>query len=800
MAHVPLTIEADFTRLIDEEDKLATELADKISAPQPVAVPVPITPGSTTDLIASLPADAARALQRSQRLTADLSAKTQANTALGAEQAEVASSAIVAGIAAQQLITLTQDQAALQAQRDTQAVDRAAGGHDARVRRATDQFENEQELETLAAKRAEIHDEEHSGIFIIDAIINDFRSLSTDIDIQEVHRDQATSIAADKAATASVQRASQTNILVAETVTEGSIVANQKVIAATGAAQLYEVQLAQNQSNAVSLKTQLSASNAEMQLIMDGYSLLNSAENRKVQREGHQLQIAANERASALSVITLSRQAVELELARLRLKLEGGVVDTKISAQIRALEQQETNLLQSGIDLNISEATESARIEAVGVALERSKVDLAAGELALEQEQDPTRKLAIEAQNQGLINRVEREEFEFQELKDTQAVRVARGQGQLDAQGQAATLADLSIQAAQGTLSAVLARAKEEQRVLTSSENTRLLNAQNIQGFQAFIGGKKAVETMDEIEQQLANNNPAYILMRQLGSAKGAKGEFVLAAPDQYALANERLAVFEGLYEVPNTIKGVRILREVRNRVQKLHEKSAANVPTDQIGRDIQFNKLTGEYLEEINAEYVFGDGTNPIEPLTIPQYIDLSDPKSGFVNQPLTKILNDKGQEDTNMNQIVSHGIVAMQGKALSLDQLVSGLVSLGSTIAVNNSTAQNGLAVIGAPYQERVNMRVLRPKGFAVSLIDTLLSSVTEQASFGASIIGPAAATSLVLTAGTISIASGVGSDFMIVNFASPVDVRQYIISILSSTTLGGDTTPGSLTGEED
>lgn len=773
---------------------------------------------STAELVSSLPADAAAALQRSQERTSNLSARLEANTSAGAAQASAASKIILEGIGAAQTIALQADTASLIAQTNVRAVDKAAGGHDARVRRATDQLDNEVELEALLDTRADIMDDEHSGIALIDQVINDFRAIGVDQDIQVVATDQARSISADKAATESVQRAATTETLVAETITQVTIAANQKVIAAKGNAQLYEVQLAQNQANAANLKTMLSTSDAEIDSIMKGYAISNSFENRKLQRETLQLRRDENERAAALSVITLRRQLIAESLDKLQLRVAAGTADTQITAQIRALEQQDINLLQSGIQLNIDEKTEQTKIDAAGVALEASQTALEASQLKLADEKDPTRRAAIQAANEGIIARVDREKFEFDELIAGQATRVATREGTLAAQEQQATLTQLNIQAATGKLSSVLALAREQERQITAAEGTRLANAQNVQNFQAFIYGDQAAESMDVIDQQLANNNPLYVLMRQLGSVKGPKGEFVLSAPGEYAKANERLAIFESAGAVPNTITGVRILREVRGLIQTAHEKKGAIIPADDIGLAVEFNRVTGEYLETVNSEIRFEDGTNPLQPLTIPQYINLSDKNSGFVNQPLTKILNDKGQTDTNIDQIMGHGFVAMQAGTLTLDQMVTGIVSLGSTIAVTNSTDENGLAVIGAPYQTAVNMRVLRPRGLVSSIFDTILSPIVDNPIISATATGLLAA-GIVLTAPitgvpavagiglatggkaavagtagaflTSSLSTSATSDFMTLDIASPVTVRQYVVSVLSSTTLGGELT---------
>lgn len=823
MAHTDL-IDLDIDLDLDldigmarETDIAANQIALELDLGLKPSLPAVVGGSVVSGGVAGLPADAAAAMARSKAMSIDISDQLQANMDIGNEQAEALADAIISNVEADKTIALVADTAELTAQNKTIEIFQALGGHEAQVDRAKDARAFEIELEALHEKRVDILDDKHVGNSIIDSVINSFRVFNTEVALQ------ATTVAAAQnqqdivRATSTTESAARTNALVKKVTNEGTIVANQRKIAASGQSDLYKAILEQNTSNAEILKSMLSISNQEMSNIMKGYDLLNSIESREIQRERFALDLQKFVQDTALKEIAARRAIIGEQREALQLQIEEGTVDVKVKSQLLALERSGIALEREVIALTIDDATLENRIAASIIAREQAATNLDAANLALDREFDPAKETALQAQWSAAVVAAERAEFEFDELKETADLRLAVKTGALAAQELNVEILGVNARAA---LLLEEGRTTEALALLDTARSERLDiavvkadNAANIQAYQSFIFGAHAVEDTAVINSQLDSGNTFYALMRQLGSARGPNGEFILGTTP--AKANANLALMEQHGAISNDITGVKILREVRSILQRKHEENPQSIPVDETAAAIEFNATARKYMEDKGAEIVFGDATNPLQPPTIPQLTALS---PTLAAQPLfSKVLIPEGNEDANTDSIIAKGLVAMQAGTISQEEVVEGIVAMGNTIGLNNNINHHGMATVGLPYMTSVNMRVMRPRGFTASILDTIQSSkaVSFIAPVGVGLItgagilatpisgGVSIPVALALSAGvtaTAAIALQESSDFTTLDIADPVAVRQHLISILSSSTLGGADTEDVLEAAEE
>lgn len=818
MAHadlIDLDIDLDLDiGMEDETNATANQIATELDLGLVPRLPTVAT--NATGVVASLPANAAAALDRSTALAADISNQLQANMNMGNKQADALADAIITNVEADQTIALSVDTADLIAQNRTIEIFQALGGHAAQVDRAKDARAFEIQLEALSEKRADILDDEHVGNSIIDGVINSFRVYRTEVALEATARQAALNQQDIVSATATTQSAAQTNALVRQIANEGTIAANQRKIVAAGDADLYRAVLEQNASNAETLKTMLSVSNQEMSNIMRGYELAGSIENRGIARERHQLELQRFARESLIGDVAIKRARLALRRDIIETEIGEATATERQQALLDSFTQQGVALDQSILNLSEAEETSDDRRALVLVARKSAERALDAANLAFDRNSDPAQDIALKAQRDLAILNFERAEFEFGELQETTDLRQATREGALEAQ----TLNNLTLERNE-RIAALLEEGRKVEAVaeledlLKDRADAAVVEANNVatvQAYQSFIFGAHAVEDAAVINAQLDSGNPFYQLMRQLSSARGPNGEFILGTTP--AKANEHLLAMEQRGVVSSEITGIRILREVRNIILKEDIDFPKAIPTDEVSKAIRFNKEAFKFMETQGTEIVFGDATNPLQPPTIPQMVEMS---PTLAAQPLfSKVLIPEKDEDTNPDTIIAKGIVAINAKTLSQEQVVEGIVAMGNVIGLNNNINHHGMATVGLPYMSQVNMRVMRPRGFVASVLDDIQSAtdpfiipvgigiittgaiLAAPVSGGSSLaLGSAGVSALTASAlgtlatGVASVALRESSDFTTLNIADPVAVRQHLIAILSSSSLGGEDT---------
>lgn len=178
------------------------------------------------------------AAKRGTAATNTAALSIEADVAKTPELQEVVKESVAEISMADQIIALTKDNAELRSQNSNNKIFEAAGGHDAQVAMQTRLTADMAKVTALEDARSDIIDDTPTGIGLFDQLINGFRTIQVDAELEDAKSNVETS-------TNNIQRTTQSQESFAKTiatnekdVTEATIAANTKKIAAiaTGAA------------------------------------------------------------------------------------------------------------------------------------------------------------------------------------------------------------------------------------------------------------------------------------------------------------------------------------------------------------------------------------------------------------------------------------------------------------------------------------------------------------------------------------------------------------------------------------
>jgi len=798
--------------------------------------------------------------------------RLEANMDKGAEQHKVLAEATAQQVKSKQTVDLQADQANLQAQKNVISVHKALGGHEAIIDRAEDQYEFEQQREVLGKDITEQMTQEYTHIGIIDDVINTLLVTPKASELRAVNREADLNISDTREATLTVQNATNTALNTREMITDATIVANQKILAAEGQIALVKAEREQNQSNAVTLRTLAGLADSKINALLKVEQLKATKAGTAAQRDRHRLALKADARAEKAADLDNKLDLIQLQRSEIQLSIEGDTIDAVTRSRLLALDQQEQDLRRGEIALTIDEATLQDNIDKsrLGVHTAATALQQARHTLDKDENMTPGQKKAQDLQLQSLEQALTIEEAKFEEWNDMQLIRQGTAAAQFKISNATATESELRAEAAvlmkAGKEQEALAKLEEAARVRGVVKEARVTSIADVVSFQDFILGPNNGFTPEEIEHGLAEGNKVIQTLRQLGAVSNATGAYALGAPGNYAAANANLVMLESAFPagIDNTLPSVKALRDIRVLTAKEWSENPASPEAtgDEVARELQFNRLAEEYVKDNSQMIVHGDTNNPFHPNTIPSYIQQASGEDrepgGFTDQPLTKILAESGQVDSNIPQIFEVGMANVQAGRITLDQHVAGILSLGQQIAVGNMSDHHGLSPMGAPNVTYVNMRLPKPRGFLSSMLDSSLSifeddpmvsttagvagglgataaiASTSAATIGASVplIGGAVAEGAVLagsgagfgtlttlagggatvagTGGTIvpillavglsmAAAEGLGAlatnDYVVVDITNEAAIRAYSVDMANSYSLGGG---GNLTPE--
>jgi len=810
------------------QDALAEELALSISAKQQAVVPaVPSTPAPSGPQVPTVQ-DTVEASARANEVRADLAAELESNMRIGNKAAEDLAESIVNRVSAEKTKAEFDGIQTIKAENAILEITEAGGGLRAQKDRAVQFRQQEEKLKKLLARKEDITDDEITGIGLIDAVINDVRSVHVDANIQAVAQTQANTIQSIQAATEISSNAVTMSNNVKKTANDATIAAKQAELTAAGNVELYNARLNQNQSNASTIQTLMASSGQEVRDQMRLMEIEGAEEGRILAQKRFKLAQEQAVYTRTLNEINIRRGNIAEKREQLALDYEGRTTDLRYKAEVAALDKLEAETDRTILALGKDSATYDADIARLQAASETAQIAVENARIELERNKDPQKEAALKANYQSAIDASTRTSLELNEFIDNTDIRKAGAQAASDSAVATAKIQELALAIQEANQNGELAKAArlgaELAREHQVTTDARTAAVTSVTDYQSFLFGK--AEDPASIEQQLDSNNPVYERFRQLGAMSNAVGNFVLGATP--AKAYQNLMFFESAGLVPsNDIPYVKLMRDVKRAQQAGWEDGSLTRPTDELGESIQFDTEVRKAVEAQNKEIVTGDVTNIFQPPTIPDIVKLATPADGkvrpgsFVSQPLTQILTRDGQSDTDIDAILEKGFVSIAAGELTQQELEAGIISLGQVISLYNNNKGNGPGVIGLPPEPQVNMRVRKPRGFVGTLWDDISGSIdaTNAALAGGvgaatgvlAASGPAAGLAAtppgLLALGTVAVGAGGAyfassalgglstSDYTILNIADPIAVRAHLLSILSSTSLGGEDTPAAM-----
>lgn len=278
--------------------------------------------------------------------------------------------------AANQVIQLTKDTADMQAQNNTISAFEAQGGVDIQAQLAANLQDSQARLDNLLDTRTDIMNDEHTGIGIVDTIINEFRSVQVEAEIKTTADEVNADSNRIQNAAAATESFARQNALTKKTINEATIEANQKKIAADATLKSTEAELRALNSNAQARAQLANADQRQVQNLLSAYRLEGEAESRAVQKE----KLAFNRQQMENQVKQWKdaekSRTVALESAELRLQNTKTMSPTQIA-------QAELNLAKAQREMQEQADTEQALVNSVhraqaalGVAVEDRNVIL----------------------------------------------------------------------------------------------------------------------------------------------------------------------------------------------------------------------------------------------------------------------------------------------------------------------------------------------------------------------------------------------------------------------------------------
>lgn len=189
----------------------------------------------------------------------------------------------IEGIAsAAQTTALARDNADLTAQNATLDAFEAAGGVKNQVRLIAKQKAGGERTAAMLAERADILDDEHTGIQIIDSIINEFKTNQLDINIQASQAQETQTARQISLLNSATEGAASINAKTKRTINAGTIEANQRTIAAKGTQDAAKATIDNIRTNAAMMKELSLANRTRIDNLMSVYRLEGEEKNREI--------------------------------------------------------------------------------------------------------------------------------------------------------------------------------------------------------------------------------------------------------------------------------------------------------------------------------------------------------------------------------------------------------------------------------------------------------------------------------------------------------------------------------------
>ena len=277
--------------------------------------------------------DTRKVIEEVSKSSQEARASIQANVLATSEASEAIQGSLGDIASADRMVRELSLVADMSAQKATLATFEALGGQEAQIALATQFKEEGDRASALLDERTDIMNDEHTGITLIDTIVNGFRSIQTEIELESAQLEQAQTLSQIQGATSITEGAASANILTKQTITDASIEASLKSVSAESSIKAKDIEIKNLHNNSVALQQSMAADERTISNKLQLVQLENSAEARDAAREARKLQREKME---------IQRQTLPLELDNLkkqntilteRLK---EITDPKRKAQVQA--------------------------------------------------------------------------------------------------------------------------------------------------------------------------------------------------------------------------------------------------------------------------------------------------------------------------------------------------------------------------------------------------------------------------------------------------------------------------------
>ena len=259
-------------------------------------------------------------------------------------------------------IQLQKDIGSLQIQDDANTIRDAAGGLDFQVAQIGSLADSQKKTIELQAEKADILDDEFTGVGIFDAAINMFRVGNLSSQIEKSQRKSAGTTNQIQQLTQSQESFGRVNTQAARTVTKGTIAAGQTAIAAQASIDESKARLSQVFSNGEAYAAAENASGNQVKNMIRQLDIYNGIEDRAVRNAEIALRKQQLEAEKVLlefkvpaAKLSAEQSAVNLRISKLTAKRaevdaskEGARADTLDRQIVR--EEQQAILLQAQVD------------------------------------------------------------------------------------------------------------------------------------------------------------------------------------------------------------------------------------------------------------------------------------------------------------------------------------------------------------------------------------------------------------------------------------------------------------------
>jgi len=226
---------------------------------------------------------------------------------------------------AAQVTQLAKQTAELKAQNATADVVEVAAAPDQQIALMSLLAEDNARVQGLLNDKQDIVDDEHTGIQIIDGIINEFRSFQTDLEIEAAQNQLKATENEIAGIAAAGESFARLNILSKRTLNQGVIEANYKAIGAEGFKQAAEAEIQNLHANASAMVSLSDMDSRLVQNTLAAFQFEADAEGRKLTRETHKLRKEQMVIEREKMKIALPAAKIALESAKVQLERAKGI-------------------------------------------------------------------------------------------------------------------------------------------------------------------------------------------------------------------------------------------------------------------------------------------------------------------------------------------------------------------------------------------------------------------------------------------------------------------------------------------